>query len=84
MNNTKNGKLKMRLMTIIDLVSCWFEVAPIHWDPSSYKYNRIFDEVWLLRYPRPQLVGSDSVSKFKLQFNQMCTNFGIKHLATGV
>ena len=37
----------------------------------------------LSRYPRPQLVGSDGGSEFKLHFNQLCDNFGIKHLITG-
>ena len=73
-NNTKNGKLKMHFMTMIDPVSCWFKIAPIGNDPKSYKCNRIFDEVWLSRYQRPQLVGSDGGSKFKLNFNQLCTN----------
>ena len=53
--NKKTGKLKMHLMTMMDLVSCWFEVAPIMGDPSSYECSRVFDEVWLSRYPHPQL-----------------------------
>ena len=83
-NNKKDGKLKIHLMTMIDLASCWFEVAPIvRGDPISYKYNCIFDKVWLARYPRPKSVGSDGGSDFTLHFNQLCDYFGIKNLTTG-
>ena len=81
MNNKKDGKPKMYPMTrILDTVSCycWFDVlAPIRCNPNSYECNHMFDGVWLSRYPRPQLVGLDGSSEFKLHFNELCDNFGI-------
>ena len=52
-NNKKNWKMNMHLMMMMDPATCWFEVVPIREDPSSYECNRIFDEVWFSRYPRP-------------------------------
>ena len=64
----KGTKLEMYLMTMIDPVSCWFEVAPIHGNPNSHKRNPIHVDVWLSRYQRPQVVGSDRGSEFKFCF----------------
>ena len=33
-SNKKDGKMKMHIMKMMDPVSCWFEVVPIHRDPS--------------------------------------------------
>ena len=48
---------KMHLMTMIDPVSSWFECAAVSGDPDSDKISKIFDDVWLARYPRPSHVG---------------------------
>ena len=39
----------MHLMTMIDPVSCWFEVASICGEPNSLECQMILDSVWLSR-----------------------------------
>ena len=64
-------------MTMIDPASNWFEIAPIK-DPISDTAQRVFDSMWLSRYPRPQECGFDNGSEFKWLFAEMCDNFGIR------
>lgn len=71
-------------MTMIDPFSYWFEIAPILGDPNSHRCNRTLYYAWLSRYPQgPQLVGSDGGSAFKLNFEQLCSIYGIKHFTIG-
>ena len=44
MNNKNDSKMKMHLMTMVDPVSCWFEVALTIGNSNSYECNHIFDE----------------------------------------
>ena len=67
----------LRAMTMIDPASNWFEIAPIK-HPDSDTAQRVFDSMWLSRYPRPQECGFDNGSKFKWLFAEMCDNFGIR------
>ena len=46
----KNGKHYMHLITMMDPVSCYFEVAAICVKPNSLEYKTILDSVWLLKY----------------------------------
>ena len=57
MSNRKEGKLKMHLMTIMDLVSCWFEVAPIKGDPNSFDCNCIFIKVKVIKILKATIGG---------------------------
>ena len=70
--NNKNGKTYMHLMTMIDPVSCSFEVAAIRDDPKSLECQRILDSQWLSMYPRPKEVGCDGGSKSNKYFNDLC------------
>ena len=78
----KNGTHSMHLMTMIDPVSCWFEVATIK-SPSSFECQRVFDSVWLSRYPRPREVGCDGGNEFNLYFADLCKNFNLKKCKSG-
>ena len=73
----------MHLMTMIDPVSSWFECAAVSGDPDSNNISKIFDDVWLARYPRPSHVGCDGGSEFKLYFKQLCANYGMKLKTSG-
>jgi len=66
--NNKNGKTSMHLMTMIDPVSCWFEVAAIYGDPNSLECQRILYSQWLSRYPRPKEVVCEGGSEFNRYF----------------
>ena len=80
----KDGRTyKMHLMTMIDPVSGWFECAAIRGDPNSDKIQKIFDDTWLARYPRPSKIGCDGGSKFKLDFKELCENYGMKLKKSG-
>ena len=70
-------KYEFRAMTMIDPVTCWFEMAPIL-TPSSETTQTVFDSCWLARYPRPQEVGFDNGSEFKWLFRELCENYGLK------
>jgi hypothetical protein len=36
-----------------------------------------FNDIWLCRYPRPQMVRFDDRNKLKAEFMQMCRNYGL-------
>ena len=67
----------LRALTMIDPVTCWFEVTAIP-DKNASTVMEAFNNTWLTRYPRPQYIGFDNGSEFKAQFKQMCDNYGIK------
>jgi hypothetical protein len=62
---------------MIDPATGWFEVAAIA-QPDSDCVMQAFDDTWLTHYPRPQYIGFDGGSEFKLLFKQMCANYGLK------
>jgi len=76
--NRDGQTYKMHLMTMIDPVSGWFECAVIRRNPNSDKIQKIFDDTWLARYPRPSTIGCDGGSEFKLDFKELCENYGMK------
>ena len=49
--NKNKGVMQLHLMTMIDPVSGWFEVAALQGPPSSEETQRLFDSYWLSRYP---------------------------------
>ena len=57
-----DGKLEEREitlqgMTFIDPASGWFEITEVpDTDKNSAIVSRLFDQVWLSRYPRPRKV----------------------------
>lgn len=72
-------KYELNAMTMIDPASNWFEIGavPQGVNPSSDICQRLFDEIWLARYPRPSHVGYDNGSTFKWLFKELCDNMGI-------
>jgi len=80
----KNGKdYKIHVMTMIDPVTSWCELAPLKNGPKATEAQRLFDSTWLARYPRPMEVGFDGGSEFKAEFLELCANMGIKTKPSG-
>ena len=77
---TPSRTIQLRAMTMIDPASNWFEVAalPMGTSPSSDICQKLLDDVWLARYPRPMEIGFDNGSKFKALFRDLCANMGMK------
>ena len=74
----KTGKLHEFLaLTMIDPATGWFEVKDVP-KADTHHVSAAFDDTWLARYPRPQELGIDNGSEFKLLFEQMCKNYGLK------
>ena len=81
----KKSELKLLCMTFIDPATGWFEIAEVPIiDQSSARISRIFDEVWLSRYPRPQKVLYDNGSEFKKNFQPLLEDFAIKPTCTSI
>ena len=70
---------------IIDPAMGWFEVTEVPLkDQTSARISRLFDMVWLSRYPRPKKVLYDNGSEFKRNFQPLLEDFGIKPTCTSV
>ena len=78
---TKTKKYSLSCMTMIDPVTSWFEIGRIN-TPSSEECQRVFDSMWLARYPRPQEIGFDNGSEFKSVFEELIQNMNIKKKPT--
>jgi hypothetical protein len=85
-----DGKLKEReitlqAMTFIDPATSWFEIAEVpDTDKTSARISRLFDQVWLSRYPRPQKVLYDNGSEFKKNFQPLIKDFAVKATCTSI
>lgn len=78
-HNKADGKdHHIHVMTMIDPVTGWFEVAPLPGKKTAYEAQRILDSVWLARYPRPREIGYDGGGEFKAEFQELCKNMGMK------
>ena len=65
----KNGTdYKIHILTMIDPVTGWFEVAALQDSPTALEIQRLLDSYWIARYPRPVEIGFDNGSKFKAEF----------------
>ena len=72
-------------MTFIDPATGWFEIAEVSTlDQSSARISKLFDEVWLSRYPRPRKVLFDNGSEFKKNFQPLLKDFAIKATCTSI
>ena len=77
----KNGyTYEIHLMTMVDPVTGWFEMAQIYdgESPTAKRCQEILDTVWLSRYPRPREIGFDNGGEFKKEFRLLCKNMGLK------
>ena len=81
----KKSELKLLCMTFIDPATGWFEIAEVPLtDQSSARISKLFDEVWLSRYPRPKKVLYDNGSEFKKDFQPLLADFAIKATCTSI
>ena len=86
-------------MTILDPVTRWFELVEVpnyiiqdlknkttkeNIDKSSARISRLFDQVWLSRYPRPKEVIFDNGSEFKKDFVPLLKDWSIKPKCTTI
>ena len=75
----------MQGMTFIDPASGWFEIAEVpDTDKTSARVSRLFDQVWLSRYPRPRKVLYDNGSEFKKNFQPLIKDFAVKAMCTSI
>ena len=82
---TKEVELQLLAMTFVDPATGWFEVVEVPLiDQSSARISRLFDDVWLHRYPRPKEVIFDNGSEFKKDFVPLLKDFRIKPKPTSV
>ena len=47
-------------------------------DKTAESIMEAFNNIWLCRYPHPQMVQFDNGNEFKAEFMQMCRNYGLK------
>ena len=72
-------------MTFIDPATGWFKIAEVPLeDQSSARISKLFDKVWLSRYPRPKKVLYDNGSEFKKDFQPMLKDFAIAPTCTSI
>ena len=76
--NVNGFDYELRVMTMVDPVTGWFESTQLYGPPTAYRCQEILDNVWLARYPRPKEIGFDNGSEFKAEFVDLCNNMGIK------
>ena len=81
---TPTKTMKLRAMTMIDPASNWFEIAalPANQNTSADLCQKLFDDTWLSRYPRPKEVGFDNGSEFKAGFKELCENMDMREKPT--
>ena len=95
----KEVELRLTSMTMVDPVTGWFEIVevpnyivedveqkltPATIDKSSARISRLFDQVWLSRYPRPRKVVFDNGSEFKKDFVPLLKDWSIKPKITTI
>ena len=77
-NNKNNFTYQIYVMSMVDPVTGWPELAQLYGPPTAYKCQQVLDSVWLLRYPRPEEIGMDNGGEFKAEFSELCKNMGLK------
>ena len=92
-------ELSLTCMTMIDPVTGWFEIVEVpsfiandlknkttteEIDKSSARISRLFDQTWLLRYPRPKRVIFDNGSEFKKDFVPLLKDWSVKPKCTTI
>ena len=64
-------------MTMIDPVTNWFEIGRV-FTPSAAECQRVFDSLWLARYPRPREIGFDNGNEFQSCISRINRKYGFK------
>ena len=70
--------LQLRVLTMTDPITGWFEVALLKEEPSACEVQKLFDECWLALHPRPKETGFDNASEFKKEFLELCDSMDLK------
>ena len=60
---SQNKKHVLQALTMIDPVTCWFEIKDLK-EINSNTTMEAFNNYWLCRYPRPQQISFDNGSEF--------------------
>ena len=76
--NVNGYTYKLHIMTMVDSVTGWFEQRQFYYPPNAFTSQQILDSVWLSRYPCSKEIGFDNGSKFKMEFQDLCANIGLK------
>jgi hypothetical protein len=71
---TPSGTKYLSALTCIDPATGWFEMIEVPGKTAEF-IMEAFHDIWLCRYPRPQMVQSDNGKEFKAEFAQTCRNF---------
>ena len=69
---------QVHVMTMVDPVTGWFELAPLYGAPTAFRAQQLLDNTWLARYPRPREIGFDNGGEFMAEFKDLCNNMGLK------
>ena len=56
----------------------WFECAVLRNAPTDDEVHRLFDNMWLARYPRLKEIKFDKGREFKAKFRALIDNMGLK------
>ncbi len=81
----KECDLSLLCMTFIDPATGWFKIAEVPLsDQFSARISKLFDEVWLSRYPRCRKVIFDNGLEFKRDFQPLLEDFAIKSTCTSI
>ena len=83
--HNKDGKdVTLNAMTMCDPATGWFEVGEVP-DKTSETAAKIFDNIWLCRYPRPKYVIYDNGNEFTGQgFQELLRSYKIRPNPTTV
>lgn len=74
---TPTKSYTLKALTMIDPATGWFEVKDVP-DATADTCMKVFDNVWLTRYPRPQYLGFDNGNEYKAVFEEMRKNYSLK------
>jgi hypothetical protein len=74
---TPSGTKYLSALTCIDPATGWFKMIEVP-DKTAESIMEAFHDIWLCRYPRPQMVRFDNGNEFKAEFRQTCRNYGLK------
>lgn len=77
--HNKNCKIyKIYVMTIVDSITGWFELAQLTNKPNVFICKIFFDSTWLACYPCPREINSNNKGEFMAEFSMLCDNMGVK------
>ncbi len=77
-----DGMEYSHILTIIDIKSRYIELIPLH-NTLGPTVATAIDQVWLCRYPRPNIILTDNGKNFiGKEVNDLLLSYGIKHKYT--